>query len=147
MNYIVLFLLVLISVDGHASNYKLPGQDNKSHGCDLKVHFVNAPTKDEFKKIYHDFTKAINERNWDLVSDKFLTFPFTVRKQEKEWIINSRLEFKKDADKLFGSLTPLKDFESTVFFCNYQGLMIQNGHLWLNIDDKQSISIKSINHK
>jgi hypothetical protein len=143
----LIHLISLIAFQAHASEYILPNIPEKGSACDLEYHFTNAPTVEEFKPIFADFQKTIENKDWEKLATEYMSFPFVARKSKKELKIKDKISFVKHAPELFSAMPAFTEFQKMDFFCNYQGLMLFNGYLWLTLDKQKKLWIKAINYR
>lgn len=143
----LILLISLIAFQVHSSEYILPNFPEKGSACDLEFHFVNAPTVEEFKPIFAEFQRTIEKNDWENLAAKYVKFPFVARKTKKELKIKDKKDFITNAPKLFAAMPAFTEFEKMDFFCNYQGLMLFNGYLWLTLDKQKKLWIKAINYR
>ena len=78
--------------------------------------------------------KAIIERNKKWLSDN-IHYPITLNFNGKQKrTIKNKKEFLRNYDIIFHStfIKKVKEFECVDMFCNYQGLMLGAGEIWMN---------------
>lgn len=132
--------LKLILVSTIASNYS-------------KRYFLSDATTNEVETFAKQVKKAILEKNRNWLSENTY-YPIKVSINGKTTkTIKSKKEFLKNFDLIFHStfIEKAKEFEYFDMFCNYQGVMMGAGDIWMDcisvdVTEKCKMTITAINN-
>lgn len=145
-----LFPSITPAAEGVAQNdliLALPS--STSSGCNL----AHAGIKDKkaFLHFYDEMKEAILKKEKDKLAN-MVHYPLWVYVQKKRRFTRAPMKTPKDfMAHIKGILIPkvvavVEEQKMENIFCNYQGVMLGNGEIWLGINNEGELGIKAINN-
>ena len=141
----ILFLICFSTSYSIAAPLRISQPSKESGGCDLYV--ANFDSLEEFKVFFSKLKQLSTEKNIVELS-KMILYPLRVKLNGKHVMINDAADFTKEFSRVWTTHVSdsLANQEEATLFCNYQGVMIGNGQIWikkLNVNHK--VVVGSIN--
>lgn len=141
----LLIFLFLFQTAYAAKSLIISNPTKSSSGCNL--HIANFNTKQEF----FDFFKLLQNAAKSKDKTDFLNlvlFPLNTHLigVKGRVSIKTKKELKKNLSEIFSDniLQVISNQKISTLFCNYQGVMLGNGEVWIG-KYKEKIGIKTIN--
>jgi hypothetical protein len=140
----LLFLCILdVSSAKAGTPLRISQGNNGDSGCDLFI--ANFDNIEEFTNFFSQLKLASKTNDAKKIADSII-YPLTVKVEGKPVTLKNSSEFLNQFKKIWTKdvSSALAGQEVSKLFCNYQGVMIGNGQIWIK-KIKTQIGVGAIN--
>ena len=142
---IIASLLLILGRSSFAETpLRISPENAEGSGCDLVI--ANFDSVEEFTKFFQNLKAVAKANDVNAITD-LIIYPLNTRVDGKKINFKNKSELLKKFKNVWTDTVAaaLAAQETSKLFCNYQGVMIGNGQIWIKKLNNGKIGIGAIN--